>query len=240
MRRSPIWLACVLALLGVGCAPEGPTAFVDGNVPWDSDCVASTESEVTIPIGIYDISEAGTSNDDPKSTPCKNSYFLNLRINSYLRPNADDELGRAETNILLVDSAEVKLMTLNKAELGFEGLPNPFRVVTAATVQPTTGVQASQGLASIEAIPSAYAEFLGDFVGSKILIETQIFGTTTGDVDIEMKPFVYAVDICDGCLTLCLDADIGTSIPLEDVIGDECSAPNLSGQDGRVCIDPDC
>lgn len=250
MRRSPIWIVCVLAVLGVGCAPEGTTAaYVDANMKVDSSCVVSADGDLSVPIGLYDIAEAGMGNSNAASRPCANSYLMNLRLVSSLRPGADPELGRAETNVLQIDRAEVELMTLNKEPLGFTDSddnpdstrPNPFMVVTAATLEPALGAGGSSAIATIEAIPAAYASGLAQFIDDKILVKVQVFGKTTGGVEVEFKPFEYAIDICEGCLTFCRMADILTpGILEEDVIGDECSARNLSGMDGRACIDPEC
>jgi hypothetical protein len=247
MRRSPIWILCVLALLGVGCADESTTAFVDFNMNVDQSCVVSPQATLSVPIGQYDIAEAGESNGDRDSAPCANSYLLNLRVNSYLRRGADNELGRAEPNILQIDSAEVKLMTLNKETLGFTDpenpLPNPFRVVTAATLPPSTSTNPARAIATVEAIPSAYAPHLTDFIDSQILAEITFFGVTTGGVDVDFKPFTYAVNICDGCLTYCRNADIlvgMVGVLPEDLTEGTCAAAALAGMDGRVCIDPDC
>jgi hypothetical protein len=92
-------------------------------------------------------------------------------------------------------------------------------------------------------IPIDYAAQLDDggdrFVGAQILAEIQIFGTTTGDVDIDFKPFVYPIELCDGCLHVCRQRDIRDKMrDEEDFIGQMCN--DNSGIDGRVCIDPDC
>jgi hypothetical protein len=242
MRRPSPALPLLAVLSLSACAPEGPSGFVTYNLVPSSDCTYSPESGTKqfYPIGLYDVSPGGPRGGNACSKP----YIVNLLVNSFLRPNADPMLGRAEPNILQLHSAEVKLMDIQNRTIQFTGgdsnLPNPFLVRTNNSLQPASGSQPSMAVASVEVIPVDYAAQLnGDmFVGAQIMAEIQIFGTTTGDVDIEFKPFVYPIEICDGCLTYCLaplgDADIDP----DDLIGDDC--PDNSGRDGRVCIDPDC
>lgn len=240
MPRASIPLFALFAAWGAGCAPEGPTAFITFNIPPDSACVFSPSADKFIPQGLYDISEGGA----PGSTRCASSYFVNLLVNSYLRSNQDMDLGRAEPNVLQLHSAEVRLTTVDKRTIVFSAadppLPNPFLVTTANSLFPSEGMEPSTGIASIEAIPVAYAPFLTDFIDGKIQAEIQIFGRTTGDVDIELAPFVYPIEICDGCLTMCLKAITApeSGLTLEDVIGPDCD--DNAGADGRVCIDIDC
>jgi hypothetical protein len=239
MRRpSPALLLAALSLSG--CAPEGPSAFVTFNVVPDSNCKYSPEgTDLFYPMGLFDVSPGEGGND-----ACANPYVVHLLVNSFLRSNSDPMLGRAEPNILQLHSAEVKLMDIQRRTIKFSGdLPNPFLVTTNNSLSAATGSEPATGIAVVEVIPSDYAVQLDDggerFVGAQILAEIQIFGTTTGDVDIDFKPWVYAIELCDGCLTVCQQRDIRDNmLDPADFIGDDCN--DNSGTDGRVCIDPGC
>jgi hypothetical protein len=242
MRHAlPRAFALLFALALSACAPEGPTAFVTFNLMPDQSCVVSPEvgANFFLPIGKFDVSSGATGS----TKGCRDSYVLNLLVNSYLRGNADPGLGRAEPNILQINSAEVRLMSLDRRSLVFNRestvLPNPFLVTTNNSLQPSDGTNATTGIAAVEAIPIAYAEQLDSFDGQQILAEIQIFGTTTGDTDIDFKPFVYPINICVGCLSICLERDV-TDLKLEpeDIYGEGC--PDNAGADGRFCIDPEC
>jgi len=228
--------ALVIGLLSA-CAPEPPTAIIGGVVPPDSSCLVPSDSDTVLPHGSYDISPGGGG-----FKFCKRSYFAFLKVLSYLRSTVDIGLGRPETNVLQLNSAEVRLMNLQRAQLVFEGsdpmLPNPFQVTANSTVQPGDGETASEAVVPVEVIPAAYASGLTKLVGSKVLAEIKVFGTTTGDIDIDFKPYVFPIDICDGCLTRCEGDLAGSNVTLEDLIGDRCD--DNAGADGRVCIDPDC
>jgi len=239
MRRSIRFVPWTAAVLLAACAPEGPSGFVTYNLAPDSSCVVSPESsDLFVPIGRYDIS-TGFNGD---TNNCDAPYVMNLLVNSYLRPNSDTTLGRAEPNILQLHSAEVRLMDITRATIIFDQeadvLPNPFLVTTNNSLFPTMSNTPSMGVASVEVIPKAYAAQLDDFVDEQILAEIQIFGTTTGDVDVDLKPFVYTIQICDGCLTV--DAcSIPEDTSLDEVYGDDVCRDNASA-DGRVCVDYGC
>jgi hypothetical protein len=142
----------------------------------------------------------------------------------------------------MLHSAEVKLKTIDGETLDFgASLPNPFTTTTANSIEPTNSSDPSVGVAVVEAIPEPYSRFLSQLVGATIIAEVQIFGTTTGDVDIEMRPFNYPIKICDGCLTMCQFDDIlNRMLTVDDILMGDCPARAISGQDGRVCIDPGC
>lgn len=240
MRRSlprlSLWIA---PLVMTACAPEGPTAFVTSHLIPDEECAVSNEvgANTILGQGLYDVSKGVTGDEGTCDAP----YMLNLLVNSYLRPNNDIGLGRAEPNVLQLHSAEVRLMDIARRTIAFDRfddvLPNPFLVTTAGTLFPTDGEEASTAVAFVETIPIAYAEQLDMFDGEQILAEVQIFGTTTGDVDVDLKPFVYTIRICDGCLTRC--ACLGTEETLDDVYGMGTCRDNASA-DGRICLDYDC
>ncbi len=245
MRRGlSLFLSCLFALSFSGafgaCAPEGPSGFVTFNLAPDSSCTYSpnASSNMFYPSGLYDISEGAAAG----SQGCDAPYRVHLLVNSFLKPNADTMLGRAEPNILQLNAAKVELTTLSGETLEFEEeedpLPNPFLVTTNNSLYPAVGATPSSGVAAVEVIPTAYAPYLFDFKGQEILAEIQIQGTTTGDVDIEFKPFSYAIEICDGCLTRCLSVLTASMMSREDAAMDQCD--DNSGVDGRMCWDPDC
>lgn len=245
MRRGLRTLVCCLLLLGSGaCAPESPTAFVKGSIKLSSDCVASATADTFWASGVYDIAPGGPNGSDLCDVP----YRMMLLIHSFLRPGADADLGRAESNYLRVHSAEIKLMNLQRAPLGFVGedaaLPNPFLVPTGGVISPAASAsEPASAAVPVEVIPVAYAPYLGMFVNNAIVAEIQLFGTTTGDVDIDFQPFTFTIDLCDGCLTICGDElapnSTNPNAPTrEDLAEGECD--DNAGADGRFCVDPEC
>lgn len=135
-------------------------------------------------------------------------------------------------------------MTQQQEELSFPeadlALPNPFLVTTTFSLDPTDSNEPSRGVAKVDVIPTAYAEQLQQFVGSQVLVEVQMFGTTLGDVDVEFQPYLYPIRICDGCMSLCLDDDlVKNNLAPEDVL-DADACQDGAGAEGRICIDPNC
>lgn len=242
MRR--LFVTCLLGMC-VSCAPEGPSAYIDFNLVPDQECVYDPTGDVSLyyGVGYYDIAESGGPDGEDERF-CARPYTLSLRVNSGLRSNVDQELGRAEPNVLQVNRVEVTLMTLQQEVLSFPDaevtLPNPFRVTTTFTLDPTDSDEPSRGVARVDVVPAQYASQLSQFVGDQILVEVQMFGTTLGDVDVEFQPYLYPIRICDGCMSLCLENDLTkNSLTPEDVL-DADSCQDNAGADGRLCIDPNC
>lgn len=224
------FVGAALGSLFCACAPEGSgSAFVSFNIKLDEMCVASSSAEEFLPQGVFDIHAAAVPG-------CMRAYRVNLRVHSNLRENADEAVGRTEPNFLQIHSAEVKLTTIQDQTIVFESdppLPNPFLVTSNTTLEPRSGTMATESIASLEAIPAAYAPYLSDFVDGLIRAKIQLFGTTTGDVDVETLPFTYPIEICDGCLTRCIE-DFDADVTVDDVNMGECK---IGGVDGRVCVE---
>lgn len=133
-------------------------------------------------------------------------------------------------------------MTLQKQIILFDRadnpLPNPFLVTTNNSIFTSDGQSPALGIAAVEAIPVAYAEQLDLFDGSQILAQVQIFGTTTGDIEIDFKPFLYPINICDGCLVKCQTELDEAGLSRDDFVGSQCD--DNAGADARYCFDEDC
>ncbi|HKU36678.1 MAG TPA: hypothetical protein VJR89_00990 [Polyangiales bacterium] len=241
MRRVLVTFSSLLSLLAA-CAPEGPSAYVSFALPVPQNCVVAPDSDEFVAAGSYDIANGGDWAGKRQSKFCNASYYLHLLVNSNLKANANEATGRAEPNVLQVQEAEVELIDIEQqVPIEFDdkadSLPNPFRVKVNSSLSPTTSTEPTRGVASVETIPSGYRSSLRDYIGKQILAEVQIFGTTTGDIDIDFKPFSFPIHICEGCMTRCAGSfpDGATD---EDMYGDSC--PDDSGSDGRRCIDPGC
>ena len=231
---SVVFILIVLSL--AACAPDGSSAYVSYNIPPDGNCEVSPGSDKFLPTGSYDLK--GKTAKKGVSKPCNSPYYVNLLVNSSLRMNANAGLGRVEPNVLQLHNAQVRLMDSSGSPLRFSNgaLPNPFTVTTNNSLRPSMGTSPSTGIAVVEVIPIAYAALLLELAGDQILAEIQIFGTTIGDEDIDFKPFIYPIQLCNGCLTMCI-GDLGTLKPA-DVYGKACA--DNAGADGRTCIDPTC
>jgi len=209
------------------CGPAG--AYASVNVQPDAECNVATEGNDELAIGFYDIS-SGFNGD---SNGCAAPYRLNMLVHSCLNGEGDT---------LQIHSAEVRLTDSEGNMIVFDrlepSLPNPFLVTTTGVVAPMEGSTPSRAIAVVEAIPTVYAKELGDFADQKVLAEIQIFGTTVGDTDIAFRELTYAIDICDGCLTIDF-CSIPEGTPLDEIYGEGVCRDNASA-DGRFCIDYAC
>jgi hypothetical protein len=223
-----------VSLLGLAaCAPAGSSAYVSGNAPLSGECTA-TEADIVISTGLYDVLSRGTDKQN-----CIRPYRMSLVINSNLVSNSNSAVGRVEPNTLLVQYADVTLMDKTEATLGFTELPNPYRVYTTASISPATGDEPSQGWVQLDAIPAAYGEQLRGFAADSVLVELQLAGKTTGDVDVDFPPFLYPLAICSDCLSACVtDPRFADPAVLTDVNAGKCG--DNRPQDDRVCVDPEC
>jgi hypothetical protein len=223
-----------VSLLGLAaCAPAGSSAYVSGNAPLSAEC-AATDADIVISTGLFDVLSKGTEKEN-----CMRPYRMSLVINSNLVSNTNAAVGRVEPNTLLVQYADVALMDKSEAILTFPKLPNPFRVYTTASISPSTGNEPSQGWVQLDAIPAAYGEQLRGFAGDSILVELQLAGKTTGDVEVDFPPFLYPLAICSDCLSACVtDPRFADPAELTDLNAGKCT--DNRPQDDRICVDPEC
>ena len=229
-----------VSLLGLAaCAPAGSSAYVSANVPLNADCTIN-EGEITISTGLYDVLSRGT-----EKTNCIRPYRMSLVINSNLVANTNAAVGRVEPNALLLKYADVRLMDKSEATLSFQARnnvvpPNPYRVHTTAIIHPSMGDEPSSGWVQLDAIPPLYAEQLRSFEGDSILVELQLAGKTTGDVEVDFPPFLYPLAICEDCLSVCRSDPRFVADPaaLTELNTGKCT--DNRPQDDRICVDSDC
>jgi hypothetical protein len=235
---SPVLFVSWLGL--AACAPAGSSAFVAANVPLNGDCAAG-DGTSGIGTGLYDV-----LSDNTRKTECLRPYQMNLFINGNLVANRNTAVGRAETNALLVRYADVRLMDKNEATLAFRdkdnnedaSRPNPYRIYTAAAILPSTGDDPAVGNVPIEAIPVVYGESLRrSYAGDNILVEVQLFGKTTSDVEVEFAPFLFPLAICKDCASVCSNDPKYTPEKLIELNADSCG--DNRPQDDRICV-ADC
>ena len=152
---SPLLIVSLLGFAGA-CAPEGSSAYVSRNVPLNASC-DPIEEGLGIATGVWDVGA-----DRSPAPACLHTYMMSVSINSNLKANAREATGRAEPNVLLITHADIRLMDSGENTLDFEeeSAPNPYRVLTAAALNPTTNDRPQMGLVQIEAIPKAYAKRL--------------------------------------------------------------------------------
>jgi len=229
-----------VSLLGLAaCAPAGSSAYVSANVPLNTDCTINETQAISA--GLWDALPRGT---DKQS--CIRPYRMSLVINSNLIANTNPAIGRVEPNALLVKYADVRLMDKSEATIGFRARnntvpPNPYRVYTSAIIKPSMGDEPSTGWVEVDAIPSLYADQIGEaYEGDSILVELQLAGETTGNVEVDFPPFLYPLAICRDCKSVCLSDPqfAGDPAALTELNEGRCN--DNRAQDDRTCVDSGC
>lgn len=213
----------------------GLSGFVSFNLMPDADCIFDASPGTTFyPAGLYDLERR----TDDASDACDQPYRVHLLAMASFEPDAGAGTAVGDA-VLQIHSASVELMTSERKPIAFDAvappLPNPFLVTTSNTLALTPNGEMATAIAAVEAIPLAYAAQLTPFVGSQILAEIRLLGTTTGDEDLDFRPFVYPIELCAGCLIVC-ETDLPA--PRDEVLGDGCA--DQAGADGRICIESGC
>ena len=174
---------------------------------------------------------------------------MTLLVNSNLKANANDSTGRAEPDVLLITHAR---RAPDGQEPGHAGL-HAQRHEDTGRRPPESISGADDGVARADAgvrhrdpgqsgrskpFPEIYAEKLTQFHDDSILLEVSLYGTTTGDIEVDFRPFLYPVAICEGCLSHCMKADGLMAKDVSALQANKC--PDNAAQDNRVCVDPGC
>lgn len=218
MRRFAL-IASLLAL-SIGCAPSNPALVIDGVLAPTDDCVFDGTSLV------FSLSPTLDTRAYPAFRPQGIRYLAALRVTSRLIPLFNDRYPlRAEPNVLTLQYADVEILAVDGTPFDFGGLPNPYRITTAATIAPGTSSAGASGVAGLEIIPPLYGESLTDVAG-RILVSVQITGTTSGGATITSGEYLFPMDLCPGCLVAC-DPELTTT-----------EAICLFGQDRTAIIGP--
>jgi hypothetical protein len=193
-------LTVVLTVCGEaagGCAPEGPSLVVLGNLQPDLMCVVSANSEVYVLHGRYDV--AGPSP----------GYVVNMRVASQLVPRASNRSvqPRAEPNHVLIEGAVVTLSGGGGAPLP-AGISSSYTVSVAATIPVGGTGGVGFGVVPVVAIPPSVAAQLAAAVPTRgavvdVDVTIELFGRTAGDVTVAADPWTWPVQVCNGCLDNC-------------------------------------
>jgi hypothetical protein len=214
-----------------------PLAYVSFNVPPDSECYVDAKSTKFIGIGIYDIAGSVAGGD----STCAIAYTTNLVL--VTEPPSEGDSGTTGSDTKpIIRSERVRLMTLDKEVITFDGpngaLPNPYVVRADVTAAPQAPGEPIRHVLSSSTIPPAYGALLEKYVGEQILLEVTVEGEAPAIGEFTAKPFVFPLEICKACLTVCSSKLVEDMRTPNDVHGDQCA--DNAGADGRICIDSDC
>ncbi len=194
-RFIKLGVATALAV-AAGCAnTPGPSIFITGNVAPDEMCLYKVSNPLILR-ATFDVER-----------PDKRYLFAPRYSNQMLHR---ESLGpfRADPNGFQVLGAEGTLVDQTGATIGFAGLPNPFTVMAGDYVPPATTTGAGEAIGAIDAIPLAYGDALPGIVGDTgtIAAHVSVFGETTGGYSVDGIEYQLPIDLCPGCLRVCLSS----------------------------------
>lgn len=195
MRRFAVLSLLMLAL---GCAPSNPGLVIDGVLALPDNCTLSATSNV--------FTLQGTLDTSPRLNPLRPlgiTYDANFRVTSRLLALFNNRYPlRAEPNVLSMNYAEVEVMQVDGTPYDFVGLPNPFRVAAAGTINPSTSANGVAGIVPVQVIPPIYGDSLADQTG-RVIISVRLTGTTSGGATVTSGEYVFPLDLCSYCLVRC-------------------------------------
>lgn len=218
MRCILIGIAVWSLLVLTACVEdEAPTFVVTNAIPLDDDCVAKAGEEIVRSRGRYDVF-------------CASTYEVPFEVWTYMISRHDPEKPRSETNIAQFETAEVQLMTPDGAIIA-----GPFSTVVGGTVVPGDGNDPGKSVVRVDVIPAAAVSLLPSPDEIPLIVaEIQLFGKTTGDVEVETGTFRYPIELCDQCYARLID---GCSWSAEDIkaLTDAEGCQHGGGYDGAFC-----
>lgn len=216
-RLVTLGLATALAAAAsAGCAnTPGPSIFITGNVAPDDMCLYK-ESNALVLRAVFDVSR-----------PDKHYLFVPKYSNQMLHRESTGPL-RADPNGFQVQGAEITLVDQGGQPITFGGLPNPFTVMAGDYVPPGTTTGPGVGIGAIDAIPQAYGDAMQSAVGDSGTISAvvSVFGETNGGYSVDGIEYHLPIDLCAGCLRICLSAlamgETGSSCPNGTYVDTSC------------------
>jgi hypothetical protein len=184
---------CLVLALAVGCAPSNPGIVIDGLVAPPDSCEYDPSSDVFLLRPVLD-----TTSFAPQT------YTGVVRLTNRLIALANNRYPlRAEPNVMSIDYAEVEILQVDGTRFAFDGLPNPFRVVAAGTIPPSTGLEGTPGITAIELIPLVYGQQLTGLNDVTLVISVRVTATTAGAATITSADWAFPLQLCAGCLLGC-------------------------------------
>jgi len=210
-----ILVAIVVAVTIAGCNRFPDNGIqIAANLPPDNSCVLSADQDIRLLRGLYDISYVAPDGSGPRD------YVIAPLIQSYLISNALEFQGE-QANVQ-VTNFDITILLPDGSVAPLAGdLVNPYRVDTSAVLPVSEGGTPSQEVAAATGIPASYQDALRALLAagfSSIVLDIRAGATTFGGFSQRSAPFRWPVDICEGCLEICLAEDLDKScLPGQDI-----------------------
>lgn len=220
--------AALAGLLGGACAPpENASAFIEGILPISpaSQCLVNPNGGVFVSGALLDI---GRGANDANSLILAPRVVLNLPNTFQARDMTEADkkspnfpnYGNTDSNTVFFQAAESFLTTdadrPGEAALAGVGLPtddsSARRVGLGGTLyneqaQLNTGAAiiataiTSEDAATLQTVPFV-ADAIATSGQARVLVNLRLVGQTSGGASVRTPPFVFPVDVCQGCLVV--------------------------------------
>ncbi|MCG8556576.1 MAG: hypothetical protein MJD61_14990 [Proteobacteria bacterium] len=244
LRPGAHWL--LLSNLLAACAVETPSAFITATVAANEMCVFGNESAPLLR-GIFDISPYCDQAQGSPPGGQVQSYRITVRLENMLiarsSPQGASPPVRADPNLLRITGAEIQLRGQDGSVLAFPDLPggvvraNPFSVAATATIPAASSDSNGVGFVAVEAIPAPYVESLrtgvGPGAGGVVVVGVRLLGKTLGGTGVKVPEFAHAVQLCNECRVVCIEA-IRADENVRSAVESVCNAS--PGSDLAYCI----
>lgn len=212
-----ILVSMMVAVTVAGCNRFPDNGLqIAASLPPDDACVLSADQDSRLLRGIYDLSYVAPGGTGPSD------YVIAMLLQSYLITNALEFQGE-QANLQVTNFDITLLLPDGSVPTLPEGLVNPYRVDTNAVLPVSEGGTPSEEVAAAIGIPGSYQDALRGLLAAgytSVLLDIRAGATTYGGFSQRSAPFLWPVDLCEGCLgVLCETAT--------DLDEDSC----LKGQD---------
>lgn len=182
MRTRSISLAlAALALVTGGCTDERSSFYISGNVfPQLQDGVCTYDvGNADRLSGVWDVSFG-------------NAYYVFPRYENTARNRAKGIV--ADTSGIRVQGVEVTLLDGAGNEIAEYSVPTSSFLPSSPD-----GINPGRTSGAVPLIPPGVPVPVGDF----LVAEVVAFGTTLGGAEVESSPWMWVVQVCNGCLRAC-------------------------------------
>lgn len=192
----------------------------------ESDCTYPASMDASfLPSGRYDLGFFG-------------SYQVGLVLGNQMASRGVKAQSRTETSRIMLEGAEVRLVTGNGELFALENNPNPFSAPGAGFVNVGNGSEPGYGVLSVVVIPADDSPTARQalYNAGYLIAEIKAFGHTLGGQAVESNVFKFPIEICYGCLVTFPSKELSAVTGECGVSSDSetAAAPCVWGQDEQV------
>lgn len=182
MKRALLGLVVIgSGLLAQSCVDDASAVYIAGPLAPDEMCVIAEDADfVALP-----------------------SYDPNANTNYVMFLGVDSQLVNRQTDIAAdpmgvhIEQADVTILAIDGSTLGI-GTANPFRIPAFGYIPSSEDGMPSRGVVTLT-LPQAIASAASGGPTGAFVVRVQLYGHTTGTLDIETEPYEFVVQVLNLC-----------------------------------------